>query len=395
MSKTLEHSCAQNNTITKDSTTIEAVSLFMTEGSSDKEYHVQLVKTNAGYLVNMQNGRRGGTLVERTKTPKPIELELAKKTFNTIVLSKKKDGYTEDETGKLFSTSEQQFTGIVPQLLNPIPIEQAQLFIDDASWVAQEKHDGHRRQMKADLTAELNYNVQSINRKGISCGMPQETSNALLLLKEFAPYIIDGELIGAHYYIFDVTVINGADLRSKPLAERLVFLQKINDVIVKSQQNASALNFLHVSQSAYSKEQKQALFDSLLANHREGIVFKKLSAVHNCGRPASGGNALKCKFLKTATVRVKSQQKNKRSVNIEILNEQSQWIDLGKVTIPANAQIPEPQELIEVRYLYAYPNGALAQPNYIMTRDDLCDIDCKISQLVYKSEEQHDEDDSE
>lgn len=373
-------------TISAPHETIQSVSLFMTEGSSDKEYHVQLVKTSDGYLVNMQNGRRGGTLIARTKTPNPIALELAQKTFSTIVNSKKKDGYTESSDGKCFAMSEQEFTGIVPQLLNPITIEQAQLYIDDDAWCAQEKHDGHRRQMKV----EVNTDVQSINRKGISSGLPQETANALVALKQFAPYIIDGELIGAHYYIFDVTKINGTDLRDSPLSERLAILDKINSAIA-----SPTASLLHVSPTAFSKEQKQLLFNSLSTNNREGIVFKKISAKHNCGRPASGGNALKCKFLKTATVRVKSQQKTKRSVNIEILNDQSQWIDLGKVTIPANAQIPEAHTLIEVRYLYAYHNGALAQPNYIMVRDDLSDSDCKISQLIYKSDEQHDEEDSE
>lgn len=366
-------------------TTVESISLFMTEGSSDKEYHVQLVQVDGGYLVNMQNGRRGGTLVQRTKTEKPVDLPLAQKTYNSVVMSKKKDGYTEAADGKAFAMSEQDFTGIVPQLLNPISEDDAARYIQDDAWIAQEKHDGHRRLMRQQQSQNT---PQSINRKGISTGLPQETADALSPLTSAAPYLIDGELVGSHYYVFDVLEFKGVDLKTLPLDERLSYLEQVRTLL-----GTSAL--IHVTSTAHSKTQKQELFDTLKASRREGIVFKKRTAAYNSGRPSSGGNALKCKFVKTATVRVKSQQKTKRSVHIEILDTQSNWIDLGKVTIPANANIPTPGTLIEVRYLYAYPNGgALAQPNYLMVRDDLDPNACTIDQLVFKADDTPEDEDA-
>lgn len=365
--------------------TVQSISLFMTEGSSDKEYHVQLLQTEGGYLVNMQNGRRGGTLTPRTKTPTPIDLTLAQKTFDSLVMSKKKDGYTEAPDGKAFSMSTQDFTGIIPQLLNPITVEQSDAYLLDDQWCAQEKHDGHRRMMRS---LDNSTNTQSINRKGISTGLPTETEQALLPLHAFAPFLIDGELIGSHYYIFDVLHWKGKDLTTLPLSERLDTLDTLRSVF-----NDQPL--IHITTTARTVEQKRALFETLRQQHREGIVFKKLAAPHNTSRPASGGNALKCKFVKTATVRVKSAQKTKRSVNIQIMDAQSEWIDLGKVTIPANADIPASGTLIEVRYLYAYPNGgALAQPNYLMVRDDLTDAACTIDQLVFKSNDASEDEDA-
>jgi bifunctional non-homologous end joining protein LigD len=41
--------------------------------------------------------------------------------------------------------------------------------------------------------------------------------------------------------------------------------------------------------------------------------------------------------------------------------------------------------VIEVRYLYAYPNGALYQPVYQGVREDKNYDECMISQLKYKA----------
>ena len=47
-----------------------------------------------------------------------------------------------------------------------------------------------------------------------------------------------------------------------------------------------------------------------------------------------------------------------------------QWVPIGNVTIPTNFPIPPAGALVEVRYLYAYPGGALYQPVYLGPRTD-------------------------
>lgn len=53
--------------------------LHSTEGGSDKLYHINLVKSGDLFLVNFQNGRRGGTMASGTKTKEPVSLIEAKK----------------------------------------------------------------------------------------------------------------------------------------------------------------------------------------------------------------------------------------------------------------------------------------------------------------------------
>ena len=129
----------------------------------------------------------------------------------------------------------------------------------------------------------------------------------------------------------------------------------------------------------------KAFVESAKSNNEEGVVFKNGDATYNEGRPSSGGNALKLKFVESATLRVTSISEGKRSVSIEI-NDNGNWISVGKCTIPANQDIPNPGELIEVDYLYAIKDGALFQPIYKGKRPDLDETAAVISQLKYKKD---------
>jgi bifunctional non-homologous end joining protein LigD len=58
---------------------------------------------------------------------------------------------------------------------------------------------------------------------------------------------------------------------------------------------------------------------------------------------------------------------------------------VGNVTVPANQPIPAKGAVIEVKYLYAYPGGALFQPVCLGVRDDVATEACTIAQLKYKA----------
>lgn len=73
---------------------IKSADLFFQEGTSDKEYHAQIVQVSAKEaVVNFQFGRRGNTLNSNTKTPAPVSLAEAETIFNKLVDSKVKKGY--------------------------------------------------------------------------------------------------------------------------------------------------------------------------------------------------------------------------------------------------------------------------------------------------------------
>ena len=66
--------------------------------------------------------------------------------------------------------------------------------------------------------------------------------------------------------------------------------------------------------------------------------------------------------------------------------EKNQLVEVGKVTIPANHDVPISGRILEVQYLYVNgKNGALFQPVYKGDRShELEHKECHTGQLVYK-----------
>jgi bifunctional non-homologous end joining protein LigD len=60
----------------------------------------------------------------------------------------------------------------------------------------------------------------------------------------------------------------------------------------------------------------------------------------------------------------------------------------GNVTIPTNQDIPRDGQVVEVRYLYAFEeSGCLYQPVYLGVRSDVLPMECVVSQLKFKNDE--------
>ena len=74
--------------------TIKQADLTFQEGTSNKEYHAQVVQVaKDNYVVNFQYGRIGNTLQTGTKTPTAVSLTEANDVFDDLVASKEKKGY--------------------------------------------------------------------------------------------------------------------------------------------------------------------------------------------------------------------------------------------------------------------------------------------------------------
>jgi bifunctional non-homologous end joining protein LigD len=93
---------------------------------------------------------------------------------------------------------------------------------------------------------------------------------------------------------------------------------------------------------------------------------------------------VKLKFWEDVTCRVTAGRDGNRSVGLELLENEA-WIPVGNVTIPANAEIPSPGSLVDIRYLYAYPGGSLFQPTYLRPRTDVAPEECHTGRLKYKN----------
>ena len=342
--------------------TVKSISLYFCQGSSDKEYHIQLIKTGEAYIVNFQFGRRGSTLQTGTKTSSPVSLQQAEKIYNALLKSKTAKGYQEGEVKNNFSGKvPKKATTILPQLLNPI--ENVEDYISDVSYIAQEKKDGERRLIIAADT------VIGINRKGGQVELPKAIIESIK-----GKYTLDGEIIGDAYYVFDILSLNGKCLKNTSCVERLKILNSL-----------SFGQCISIVETAHNTAEKKRLLKNLKDNNKEGIVFKKADSIYQEGRPAVGGDHLKYKFYKTATFIVANHTEGKRSVGLELIDGNKK-VFMGKVTIPPNHNVPEIGDIIECRYLYAYKGGAVYQPTYLGVRKDMCSEDATLDQIVYKED---------
>jgi bifunctional non-homologous end joining protein LigD len=366
--------------------TEEKVSLYLKSGSSDKEYHVQLVAQDGAYMVLAQNGRRGGTLTPRKKTATPVAYAVAKKAYDKLVKEKLAEGYSTGEAGSVFigTALEERFTGILPQLLNPVTAQGADTLLDDPAWVLQEKFDGHRRLVQRPAGQP----PTGINRKGLASGLPEPVVTALQAIAA-GGLVLDGELMGDVFAIFDVLEYGGDDLRHRPYSERLGVLAQVNTALAAAQAPGA-----FVVATAFDAAAKRELYSSLKARGAEGAVFKLLEAVHVPGRPASGGSQLKRKFTHRATFKVNGVHASKRSVKLALFDADGRECDVGNCTIPANHAVPATGALVDVEYLYAYRGGSVYQPQYKGERDDIDVSACHLSQLHYKTEHADEDEDT-
>ena len=356
------------NTPTKQTT------LYYREGSSDKVYQVSIEPAGERFVVNFAYGRRGSTLSTGTKTNVPVDHARASTIFDQLVREKTAKGYTPGESGTPYqhTANAGRTTGIVPMLLNPIEAEEAAQLIHNPEWCLQEKLDGRRV-----LILKRDAQIHGINRRGLEIGLP---SPVLVNVHRLSgDFVLDGESIGDRFHAFDVLELAGEDLRPQSLSRRLVALMNLLA-------SAQCPNLPMVG-SAFSPAEKGRKLTELKANRREGVVFKRLDAPYVPGRPNSGGTALKHKFVATLSA-VVSGLNEQRSVSLRLRGPQS-WQNTGNVTIPANQPVPQAGDVVEVRYLYAFPDsGVLFQPVYLGRRTDVTADECVTTQLKFKGSDE-------
>ena len=217
--------------------------------------------------------------------------------------------------------------------------------------------------------------MAGINKLGLLTGLPMVVADSLREIE--ADFLIDGEIVGEQYHVFDLLELNGDDLRERTYQERFFHLINLMSLFDSP--------LIRLVESAYLPRKKRALFARLKAENREGVVFKHSQATYTAGRPNSGGPQLKFKFHATASCIV-SQINQKRSVALMLFNGEK-VIPVGNVTIPANQDVPRLGAIVEVRYLYAFRGGSLFQPVYLGVRDDIRAEECQVNQLKFKEDE--------
>lgn len=353
----------------------QSISLFFTEGSSDKEYHIHMKEQDDGFVVYGMNGRRGGSLKMQPKTDgKAISEADANSIYSSLLKTQLKKGYSPMESGIKFEGTEHagRVTGLLPQLSNEIGMAEAERLINDDGWMAQQKGDGERRPFGVGANGAF-----GANRQGLAVPIPVPVAQALQALG--VRVHLDGESMGAYIFAFDLTELDGGDWRHRGAEDRYRKLAELVEALDPIHRSAIVL-----APAAFTAQEKRALLEGCQHHCQEGLVFKRKEAPYVADRPVSGGDSLKLKFWAHADVVLGDLNTGKRSAPIHGFDAAGVKVPLGNVTIPNNVLTPARDSVHKVKYLYAFEKGSLFEPTY--AGPSLLPMDqCKTVGLKYKA----------
>jgi bifunctional non-homologous end joining protein LigD len=362
------------------------VKLFFQEGNSDKVYYARIVPAGANvYDVVVQWGRRGSTLSSGKKAVK-VPLEKAQVTLDRLVREKTNKGYEAmtstvkpaevappvGEGSGSKAGGVRKKVGRVAQLLNPVEVHEVERLLSDDKVLAQQKLDGNRV-----LCHVEDGEVLPTNRSGQKTNVPAKVLNGLIHLPKGT--VVDGEVVGDVYWLFDVLQFGERDVTGHSYFERFTLLA--------DELEPGLSDPVQVLESALTTKQKRGLYERLQASSAEGIVFKRKDAPYTPGRPSSGGTQLKCKFVSSADVVLVENAGN--AYRMQVFHEGKPF-DVGKVfsgttnesRAHIDAALGRGERLVaEVRYLYATADSQLFQPIFVRVRSDKKEKECVRAQL--------------
>ena len=369
--------------------------LHNTEGGSDKLYRISVFQdVDETFSVYCDSCRRGNAWVSQgVKIAQATEAQAMEKAAK-VQSSKTAKGYYIENVHTpgdrklapapvFHGTTAPDFPAPVmtenrPQLLNTIDEAEAKRLLKKDGWLMQEKKDGVRQML---FRKELGP-VQASNKLGRTV---PAAADVVYDIPDFN-FLIDGELVGSTYYVFDLLELDKVDLRPMGYGYRFGILKALMKGTLPGYKKLG--NYRRILVETWETDtpvgSRLAVMEGLKARGAEGIVLKKADAPFKAGRPNTGGDQLKFKFVSTASFIV-TRQNEQRSVALVLLNGEGE-IPVGNCTIPANKTIPPVGAVVEIRYLYAYQGGSIYQPVYLGERSDILREECKLGQLKFKGE---------
>jgi bifunctional non-homologous end joining protein LigD len=249
-------------------------------------------------------------------------------------------------------------------------------YLADPDWGAQEKLNGKRILIRAEAGQ-----ITAGNRRGLECIIPKGVAEALSATDAF----LDGEMVGNHYFAFDLLEDGQESLRKDDYVLRHSRLVQ--------RFGPSFFPQVQIVPLSYQPHQKRKLFEVLKAKNAEGIVFKRLGGtgylpgkVENLAR----AHAVKVKFYASAECMVLGWNGDRQSIALGVYTAQGTLVPIGNVTVPTKyvRQISV-GGVVQVRYLYATPGHQLYQPSLdsssgTIVRADKAPAECLLGQLKYE-----------
>lgn len=373
-------------------TCLSSESLHFVGGTSNKLYVMQVEQTvdgpNITYQANGYYGANGATLKLAKKYDNTsrvtAEAEAAK-----VISEKKRKGYkpmpslapgmpagaptTLGGSGisvpSTSTTSTPSFIGPEVMLASDLTRESEDTefaaLLSNPNWIMQKKYDGERCVVSVSRAA-----IQAYNKKGAARPLAQNTIEEIKRLiaspifSDNKEVILDGEvMLGGDFVAYDILTYGGLDVRPFGYEERYGQLEVLLSTIVPGM----------LAPCAWSEAEKRAMLQQATDESWEGLIGRTLEGTYTAGKSKV---LIRYKLWESVTARVLTINA-KRSVQVGLLEapDSKEEVACGNVTIPPNADLPELDSLIEVRYLYAHVGGSLYQPTYKGPRWDKDEAD--------------------
>lgn len=280
---------------------ISETQLHHRSGSSDKIYCIAVIQEdNGSYSTPFGHGRRGAGLKYGYKAQNTSRLQ-AEQAFNKQVTKEltrsdtpyvRSPGICNDPFKHLTNASSSvtapieqgEATGIEVQLLSLVDDKDIQMYLTSPLYGAIAEHSGERR------VSVLSDEFFMSNRKGYKVPCPQPVATALGKTG-FSSMKVDGKLIGNHFYAFDLLEVNGIDYQAKPYFSRFRTLTSLFSAI-----ECEHFSIIPLAISCFDKTN---LYERLLKDGKDGVVFVPLSSTYNPGKSETGGPMLK-RFIITS-----------------------------------------------------------------------------------------------
>ena len=244
----------------------------------------------------------------------------------------------------------------------------------------QDKSDGHSRGI-----VKIGGAIFGLNKLGRRVALSAELLAELARIP-LATFQIDAELVGEKLVCRDLLHADG-DLHALPYEGRFKSLV----AMILAAGPLALVSVVETWKARRTKAQRSIVNSSF---DREGVVFKLRSASHRAGR---NGQHKKFKFVKTlSAIAGEPRGTGKDSVEIYLLDAdrkpntpehmQNFPIRVGTVSLIGKPKVKR-GDILEVRYLYAFPSRKLCQARFERIRTDVQNIECTTAQLQFKAED--------
>ena len=266
---------------------------------------------------------------------------------------------------------------IYPQLAKQAEVSSLEHFINDDSWVMEQKLDGNRILL---VSPGMDMPPTAITRNGSLYSKKIPTAIQNFRFPE-GEWVLDGELVGDTYWVFDIPLIATDSTLGQPLWVRRATLEVLL---------ANISHPFKLVPQAKTVDEKIALAEVALKQNFEGLLLKKVDSPYR-----SGGRTdewLKVKFVSTADCIVTGVRTDgKDSVDLGLLDVDPSGslaptlIQVGRASLIGKEKqcAISVGDTVEVRYLYCGAGGRLYQPTILRRRTDKRPDECTTAQLKY------------